>query len=266
MPFPCFPDLPTSYTFQEADDGWWQAFHDGQPTGRTYMNEAAARRQARFWLEAETAAGVALDFAQTPLESGSAVATLMSTRLTRAQYEQACEELDVAARTEMEIVSYGEGGDPFMETNDAQASIAMCLRHARRRGQTAEVAAAQQAASQALRAADLALPAYTRAQYEAACRVTGAAITYTDAECTTAAKWPTFRFADAGLAVPPVADVSAALARRRAKGAEGEQAGPVEQCDNCGRVTGADAMWASFGIACSVDCYELLSERPPRGR
>ncbi|WP_205326930.1 hypothetical protein [Glycomyces sp. YM15] len=274
MPFPRFPDLPASYTFHETDSGWWQAFHDSQPTGRTYVSEAAARGQARFWLEAETAAQVVLDLAAIVTEEHSgAVYTLTrgTTLLSRGHYEAACTELDIEPVPDIDLDSYGDTyGDPFMQTNDAKASLAMCLRQARTRGLRHDIEVAEQAAGALLVDAGLAIPAYTREQYETACRLVGAAVVYSDADCVTVAKVSVHQFAERGLARPPAGDVSVHLACFRAVGI-GKEDHPSkrtapEYCDECGTETGPNSMWASYGIACSVDCYDLLSERPPSPR
>lgn len=114
--------------------------------------------------------------------------------------------------------------------------------------------------------------AYTRELYERACAAVGIEPAADGDLNNYADKYGDFRVGE----YPPIHVIMFDLRRRRIAGIVREQppAPPVqaepekiqdEPCDECGMgIVEGSGMRASFGLACDVDCYDILEDR--RGR
>lgn len=187
---------------------------------------------------------------------------------TRQQYETACAALELDPAPDSDLGGYGDKyGEYDLWTYTPRQAIGYQLRHRRLAGIKREKAAEQAPRAQELQEAGLAAGPLGRDDYERACQISGVPA-LADGACVTLVDNDVVRLAGRGVMVvdPATPDdaVTADLARRRVEAIEADAARQGRRCDECGAVIVGSGMTASLGLACGVDCYDAMADRPGR--
>lgn len=176
--------------------------------------------------------------------------------MDRTGYEAACRELGLAPATRQEIL---DGNLLDGEYTLASYSLDHIMYVGLARGYRPYAEREQQQDVQRrLDQVDAAHPgqAYTREEFEAACRTAGIDAP-SDGEVEQILNPYVLTVAEGDPLV-------VALAKRRGRGMVTQARDEGHRCDECGRLIPGSGMAANLGLACSVSCYEAMAERPGR--
>lgn len=191
---------------------------------------------------------------------------------TRAQYETACAALELDAASDAEIDAhdrrYGRNGTLDLWISPPREVIAATLRRRRLAGMDREQAERNAGYRRELETACLARSkAYSRAQYEQACRIMHLR-PLSDGGCLALVDQDLSRLDGSGVTaiIPglPTDKVSLGLAYKRVAALDHAAAEADHRCDECGAFIAGSGMIASGGLACGPDCYDAMSDRPGR--
>lgn len=176
--------------------------------------------------------------------------------LDRLAYEAACQELGLVPASPQEILTGpGMSGEYTLYSYSLDHILYVALARGHRPYAEREQQDAQQ---RTLAQVDAAHPsqAYTREEFEAACRTAGIDAP-TDGEVERIMSPYVLTAAEENALL-------VALVERRARGMVAQAQEEGRRCDECGRLIPGSAMNANLGLACDVDCYEAMAERPGR--
>lgn len=185
---------------------------------------------------------------------------------TREQYEAACAALELEPALDEDLDSYADRYGVFdVYTYDAKAIITFKLRGRRLGGLKREKAAIEAERMKALEATGLlAESAWSREQYEQACSTMGLPA-LSDGACFNLVDNDLSMISGGVVAIMPGMpndEVSLKLAYKRVSGIEETAVAEGKRCDECGGVIVGSGMVASLGLACSVDCFDAMADRP----
>ncbi|WP_435108084.1 hypothetical protein [Nocardiopsis synnemataformans] len=176
--------------------------------------------------------------------------------MDRLAYEAACRELGLVPASPQEILTGpGMSGEYTLYSYSLDHILYVALARGHRPYAEREQQDAQQ---RTLAQVDAAHPgqAYTRAEFEAACTLAGVDAP-SDAKIERIlSPYVLTREEENALLV--------ALVERRARGMAARAQEEGRRCDECGRLIPGSGMAASLGLACGVDCYEAMADRPGR--
>lgn len=222
----------------------------GDPeTHKAMWDEAEAR-----W---ERAAQAALDHGGVVERIGRpALVDRPAMFMDRLAYEAACQELGLVPASPQKILTGpGMSGEYTLYSYSLDHILYVALARGHRPYAEREQRNTQQ---RSLSQVDATHPgqAYTRQEFEAACRTAGVAA-LSDAEVERILSPYVLTAAEEnGLLV--------ALVERRARGMAAQAQEQGRRCDECGRLIPGSGMAANLGLACEVDCCEAMADRPGR--
>jgi hypothetical protein len=184
---------------------------------------------------------------------------------TRQQYERACAAVGLEPLDDAWCVQ-GIGLVPLAEGETAvmrMTAETLASRHAS--GITAEITW-RRAQGRTAAEAELGTGPYTREQYDRACEIIGIPA-LSDGGCVAAVEHRMSRYAGDLIVIDlriPDDDLSIDMAARRVDAMEQEARVAGRRCDECGAVIIGSGMAASLGLACRVECFDAMADRPGR--
>ncbi len=186
---------------------------------------------------------------------------------TRAQYEQACEALDIDPADDADLGGYWDRYGVYdLITYTPKQAIAATLRRRRLAGLEREYTAQVGQWRRDLDQAGLNTGWYSRDQYERACAIMHT-LALPDDGCVAVVDQHLSRLAGTGvlvIGIPDDDEVARELCYRRVTAIEQDARDSGRRCDECGTPLLSAGMVASFGLACDVPCYDAMADRPGR--
>lgn len=184
---------------------------------------------------------------------------------TRDQYERACAAAGLEPLDDERCVK-GIGWVLLSEGETAVMRMtAQTLAERRVNGSKAEIEWRLARDREAAEAAVGTGP-YTREQYERVCEIIGIPA-LSDGGCVAAVEHRMSRYAGGLIVIDPRLpndDLSIDMAGRRVDAMDQEARSAGRRCDACGTVIIGSGMAASLGLACSVECFDAMADRPGR--
>lgn len=187
---------------------------------------------------------------------------------TREQYEAVCEALELEPASDDELGNYADSYAVYDSmTYTPQQVITGELRRRRLAGIDREEAVREAERLRELAEAGLTeVDSYTREQYERACQILQVPV-LSDGGCLALVENDLASLSGGIMVVDPGLPndkLSEKLAYMRVTAMERTARQSGRRCDECGGVILGSAMAASLGLACSVDCFDAMSDRPGR--
>lgn len=192
---------------------------------------------------------------------------------TRDQYEAACAALGFAPVDDEHVVRGDrdrddKGGRSGALTDlhrvPARDSVVLILRRRRHAGMEREESAAEKRAREEI-VRTVGDGPYTREQYEQATAIAGVSA-LTDQQCVAILEDEMSRYTSVMTITVPVDGLAADLAVQRADAiAAARSKVPTRPCGECGTpIPQGAGMAASLGLACRVECFDAMADRPGR--